>query len=462
MAATETPQATSAATLLPTLTPSSTAEQVEITEGRVPYYQLTVLLKYDEHFLWINEILYYTNTTGIALEKIPFIIPPTQRNKGFNLEELTLYSTQDHLQTDIEDATLWVTLPEPLEPDKFIGIELTYTLKIPEGSALLSWTDRQLLLTDWFPFIPPWLPDTGWMINQPSTVGEYLTYPVADYDVYLYLESSAPLVTAASLPLYSDDYDNSLHYSGEAVRNVTFAFSPEYLQYNSETKDVTIKAYVFPEHKELGQRAADLAIDAWALYENLFGENTREYMAIIEADLDDGMEYDGAFLLSQDYFASADASPQNYFELLIVHETAHQWFYAQIANDQANEPWLDESLATYSELLYIEHTYPDLVNWWWNYRVYSFQPTGWVNSNIYDLIRFRPYVNAIYLRGVQFLDALRQRIGDEAFFAALRDYATPEGYDTIRSTKDFFDRVALYSQEDISDLVKWYFRDTQP
>lgn len=462
MAATETLKATSAATLLPTLTPSSTAEPVEITEGRVPYYQLTVLLKYDEHFLWINEILYYTNTTGIALEKIPFIIPPTQRNNGFNLEELTLYSTQDHLQSDFEDSTLWITLPKPLEPDKFIGIELTYTLKIPEGSALLSWTDRQLLLTDWFPFIPPWLPETGWMINQPSTVGEYLTYPVANYDVYLYLESSAPLVTASSLPLYSDDYDNSLHYSGEAVRNVTFAFSPEYLQYTSETKDVTIKAYVFPEHKELGQRAADLAIDAWALYENLFGKNTREYMAIIEADLVDGMEYDGAFLLSQDYFASADASPQNYFELLIVHETAHQWFYAQIANDQANEPWLDESLATYCELLYIEHTSPDLVNWWWNYRVYSFQPTGWVNSNIYDLIGFRPYVNAVYLRGVQFLDALRQRIGDEAFFAALRDYATPEGYDTIRSAEDFFDRIASHSQVDITDLVEQYFRDTQP
>ncbi|MBG0788789.1 MAG: hypothetical protein H0S79_27175, partial [Anaerolineaceae bacterium] len=197
-------------------------------------------------------------------------------------------------------------------------------------------------------------------------------------------------------------------------------------------------------------------------YENLYGNNPREYMAIIEADLNDGMEYDGAFLLSQDYFASADDTPQNYFELLIVHETAHQWFYAQIANDQANEPWLDEALATYSELLYLENTYPELVEWWWNYRVYTYQPTGWVDSTIYRYAGFRPYVNAVYLRGVQFLDDLRQQIGDEAFFAVLRAYATPEEIDTLRTAQDFFDLIAQFSGEDISNLVDRYFQNAQP
>ena len=458
---TETPHETALATQTPTPTPSATVETVDITEAQLPNYQLTALLKYVERYLSVNEIISYTNTTGTTLDKLPLIIPPAKKDRGFSLTDLVIHNTQEPLQTDCENTTFWITLPEPLEPNELIQIELSYALRILEGRNVLGWTDRQLLLSDWYPFIPPWLPQSGWLINQPSTVGEYLNYPLAQYDVYLTYQSSTPLVVAASLPLNSENYGN-LFYTGKAVRNVTFAFSPEYLEYTRETDDVTIAAYLFPEHAELGQRAADLAAEAWSFYEDLYGDNPRQYMAIIEADLNDGMEYDGAFLLSQDYFASADATPQNYFELLIVHETAHQWFYAQVANDQANEPWLDEAFATYSELLYLENNYPDLVSWWWNYRVYAYQPMGWVDSSIYGLSGFRPYVNAVYLRGVQFLDDLREQIGDDAFFAVLQEFATPDENDTFHSTQGFFDLVAANSQENLTDLQERYFRNTQP
>jgi len=40
-----------------------------------------------------------------------------------------------------------------------------------------------------------------------------------------------------------------------------------------------------------------------------------------------------------------------------VHETAHQWWFASVGNNQALEPWLDEALATYSERLFYEKNY---------------------------------------------------------------------------------------------------------
>jgi peptidase M1-like protein len=33
----------------------------------------------------------------------------------------------------------------------------------------------------------------------------------------------------------------------------------------------------------------------------------------------------------------------------VAHETAHQWFYSLVGNDQARDPWLDEGLATWGE-----------------------------------------------------------------------------------------------------------------
>ena len=38
-------------------------------------------------------------------------------------------------------------------------------------------------------------------------------------------------------------------------------------------------------------------------------------------------------------------------QLVAVHETAHQWFYAMLGDSQARHPWLDEAFATYAEQL---------------------------------------------------------------------------------------------------------------
>jgi aminopeptidase N len=37
----------------------------------------------------------------------------------------------------------------------------------------------------------------------------------------------------------------------------------------------------------------------------------------------------------------------------IVHELAHQWFYALVGNDQGRDPWLDEGLASYVEFVQV-------------------------------------------------------------------------------------------------------------
>jgi hypothetical protein len=38
-------------------------------------------------------------------------------------------------------------------------------------------------------------------------------------------------------------------------------------------------------------------------------------------------------------------------QLVVVHETAHQYFYAMVGDSQALHPWLDEAFATYAEQL---------------------------------------------------------------------------------------------------------------
>jgi aminopeptidase N len=118
----------------------------------------------------------------------------------------------------------------------------------------------------------------------------------------------------------------------------------------------------------------------------------------------------------------------NYLSLLTVHETAHQWWFGLVASDQAIEPWLDEALATYSEYLFLEEFYPELTDWWWDFRVDSFTPTGNPGSTIYEFTEVRPYINAVYLHGAHFIRDLRNTLSDEVFFNRFKTYAVDNQY----------------------------------
>jgi aminopeptidase N len=62
-----------------------------------------------------------------------------------------------------------------------------------------------------------------------------------------------------------------------------------------------------------------------------------------------GMEYPGLFAMSTNIWNTSDPT----FGFLVVHETAHQWFYSLVGSDQALHPWLDEAVAQYAVAIYI-------------------------------------------------------------------------------------------------------------
>jgi aminopeptidase N len=175
-------------------------------------------------------------------------------------------------------------------------------------------------------------------------------------------------------------------------------------------------------------------------------------------DFNDGMEYSAFFYLSRDFYNLYDETPANYLTFVAVHETSHQWWFEQVANDQAQQPWLDEALSTYSEYIYYENMHPDLTAWWWAYRIDFYNPQGFVDIPIYDGQGFRPYTNAAYFQGAHFLHALRARIGDEAFFAFIQDYLA-QGRGKIMTSDDFFRILSGHTLTDYSDIVRQYFQN---
>jgi aminopeptidase N len=90
------------------------------------------------------------------------------------------------------------------------------------------------------------------------------------------------------------------------------------------------------------------------------------------------------------------------------------------------------------------------------YRVNYYEAAGWVDTVVYDGDGFRPYTNAVYLRGADFLEEVRLRMGDEAFFAFLKDYAS-QFSGQIATSDDFFALLRQHTDADLGDIIGKYF-----
>jgi hypothetical protein len=440
----------------PTATPRTTVAAtpaIETTPPERTQYRLAATLDYARHHLAVTQTITYVNTTGEVLAQLPLVVEANRQPGVFQLDGLRWAGGQEIAGYTLDGARLLIALPQPLPPARTVVFSVFYQLALPARAAPLGYTARQTNLGDWYPFVPPYRAGQGWLLHEPGAVGEHLVYDAADYQVDLRLAGEQTgLVIAASAPA---EVDGSQHrFRIDAVRNFTLSASPEYVILYTVSGPAAVPAYVFPEHQTAGQAALEATASALALYSELFAPYPHVGLAVVEADFADGMEYDGLYFLGREYFARYDGTPQNYLTALAAHETAHQWWYGLVGNDQALEPWLDEALCTYSELLFYEALYPDLVDWWWSFRVNRFQPAGWVDSTIYEHQAFRPYVDAVYLRGAQFLQAMREQVGDEAFDALLRTYVEGLGQD-IASAEDFLQLSEALGVPD--RLVSRYF-----
>ncbi|MGB0386784.1 MAG: M1 family metallopeptidase [Ardenticatenaceae bacterium] len=424
-------------------------------------YMIAAALEYASHQMAVAQTLVYVNQAEESLTELLLIVEPNGLPGVFELEGINWADGQPIENYKLEGTTLQVLLPAPLPAGERLALSLTYRLSIPARPSPFGYTENQTNLADWYPFVPPYQNGQGWLTHQAAKVGEHLAYDIADYhvDIQLIDDNQDELTIAASAP--AQIKEKRYHYEHKAARNFAWSVSDRYQLLETSVGAVTIQGYIFPEHTNAGQATLQATADALALYNDLFAAYPHPSMTFVETDFIDGLEYEGLYFLNRTYFDQYDGTPQGILIPLAAHETAHQWWYALVGNNQALEPWLDESLAVYSELLFYETYYPELRDWWWQYRILRYQPQGRPNSTIYDHDNSRDYINATYFRGTLFLDELRNQIGNDAFLAFLQNYAAQNTHRQV-SSQEFFALLAQHSSKDLTELKEKYFSPAPP
>ncbi len=447
-------------TLAPSPTPTPSVSLVR------PAYQLDTRVDYDRHTVQVDEVIVYANHTGQALDRLVLAVVPNLWVDCFTLDSLAI-ADQPSTAFVLDGQRLEVTLPAPLGPDQNTRLELKFSLALPLAEQedpnvsrprIFGYTRSQMNLTNWYPFVVPFL-NGDWVLHEPWYYGEHLVYEAADFDVRLAFAdpSTAPVVASSGAPEPAGEFTR---YTLTAGRAFAFSMSREFKVATQQAGDVTVTSYYFPFNENGGQAALNTVVQALQVYGQRFGPYPHKTISAVMGDFNDGMEFSAFFYLSRDFYNlytnATDAV--NYLIFVAAHETAHQWWFEQVANDQAQQPWLDEALCTYSEHIFYEGVHPELVSRWWAYRVDFYQPQGFVDIPIYEGEGFRPYTNAVYFRGAHFLDDLRQRLGEDVFFAFIQDYLNREK-GKIATSADFFSILREHTKADYSDLVRQYFQN---
>jgi hypothetical protein len=445
--------------------PSETVEILEPSSTPTPTpeplssYTLSAVLDYDTHIVQVDEQIAYINTSGSELSEILLLIEPNSFPGGFTLNNLSWENGSEISNFTLNGRELIIPLPDNLLPEAAVGIDLSFQLNLPNLNTLYGYTERQTNLVDWYPYVPPYIPGEGWLVRDDAFLGEHLAYDLSEFVVEIQLVNAFSaagrelVLAASSAPKIDGDI---YHYHHSPARNFALTVSDLYQVLETQVGDVQVKSYSFPFHTQADRPALEETAKSLAVFEDLFGPYPHQSLSVVEADFLDGMEFDGLVFLSHAFYDYYSGDQRSNLTIIAAHEVAHQWFYGLVGNDQALEPWLDEALSTFSELYFYEKAYPELVDWWWENRIFFHDPQGWVDSTIYEVEGYYPYRYAVYLRGAMFLGELRNLMGDEAFLAFLRDYL--EIYRARQvSGDDFFDLLSTHTSEDLSGLIANYF-----
>jgi hypothetical protein len=414
----------------------------------------------------VDETIQYPNLTGNQLNTLVLAATPNLWDGSFVLNSLSI-DGQPVSNYSINGQRIDIPLASLLPPNGVVELRLNFTLNLPFAEQedpnisrprIYGYTSRQINLVNWYPFIVPHI-SGEWILHDPWYYGEHLVYDSADYEVNLKFTdpASVPIVASSGVPEAMPD--GSIRYTIGSARTFAIAASRDFQTSATQVGDVTLTSYYFAFNEAGGQGALQASAQAIQLYSARYGPYPHKSLAIVMGDFNDGMEYSAFYFISRDYFNLYDNTPKNYLVIISAHETAHQWWFDAVANNQGIEPWLDETLATYSERIYYETVHPDLVEWWWKYRYFEYRGPGYVDTPIYEGGGQRPYWDKTYLTGALFMEDLRQRVGDETFFSFLRDYYTRH-VGKRATAEDFFRVFRENTAADISDLMAKYFQKT--
>jgi len=367
--------------------------------------------------------------------------------------------------THIDGTVMRVNLPKPLQPGQSARIEMKYRLKLPRGGSRLNAFGRTAFLAQWYPMLAV-KDEDGWHTEPYTTVGDPFYSQMSDFEVTFRVPEGYRVITSAD-----DDptkpAKGTVTLRQENMRDFAAVITKDYEVIQGAAGDVEVNLWYQKGMEKEAKKLHRAAVSGMRFFGSLFGPYPYREVDVVLGETGygiAGMEYPGLVTSIPKYPTRKGERPA---VNVVVHELAHQWWYGVVGNNQVKEPWLDEGLTTFSEMLYMHDKMgedqreflaraaevSDEIHK--RQGVTSVEPLYRYSDSIYGLM--------VYTRPAAMLWKLMDEIGKEKVLEILRTYydrykfqvATTRDFIRVanevagRDLTPFFDRWLFFKEKDI-------------
>ncbi|MCC7054476.1 MAG: M1 family metallopeptidase [Gemmatimonadaceae bacterium] len=382
-------------------------------------------------------------------------ITPARQGKGMRVSAVTVAGAPADFQHAGDRVT--ITLGRSLASDEVIEVRLRYA-GLPADGLYIRPTplgDRAFFSDNWPDKGHHWIP----LIDHVADKATMEMSVLAPSHYQVISNGRRMETTDTTAGLRRTVWRESVPISPWLYALGVAAFA---VQQVDDYAGIPIETWVFAKQRDAGFH--DFAVptrDALAFYSEYVGPFSYEKLANVQSNsVSGGMEAASAIFYSA---GSVAGTRPVRWRNVVIHEIAHQWFGDAVTERDWNDVWLSEGFATYFTLLFIEHAYghDEFVAGLHASRktvieVDAKTPDRPVIHR--DLTDMAQVTSAItYQKGSWALHMLRSEIGDDRFWAGIRDYYARHR-DRNATTADFRAAMERASGRDLGAFFEQWLR----
>lgn len=467
--------------------------EIDLTDYTV--YSETLLEAYAEEAALLPDAPHYFIQVRLLAGEVP-ILEGVQRVRVTNQEETSLTELYFRLYPNLpayegaaevsralvdgkvatvgdyfDGTAVFIPLEGGLAPGAATDVTLWFRATLPTqvnagtaGAGLYGFVEGVYDLAGFYPTLAVY-DHRGWDLDAGASFGDSLFADTGYYQVELTVPEALAVVASGTTLAQerNDDGTTVWRIAAGPVRSFYAAVTDRWEAISEEVDGITVNSYYPVGGLASARTALGYTTGSLGVFNRMFGHYPYRELDVVPLPTTAfGMEHAGLLALAASFYTEAGGG----FGIATPHEVAHQWFFNLIGNDQPDEPWLDESLANYAVYLYYEAVdWPQmqtaLLENVFRYRYDAARNLGIDRPVSGAVAGFDQsnYINIIYSKGPLFLHAVRERIGDEAFFSALLDYVQSYRYGIVYAD-DLLDVFRRHSGTPIDDLIAfWIYRE---
>jgi len=426
-------------------------------------YRISINIDRDSKTAEAELNMTYYNNSGLDLDEIHFrLLMNSNSHSPMEIESAEISEGPVEYTVSDDKSTLIIYTKRKLIHGKNIDLKINYSIDFSVKPAyyydFARIDERGFSIPHFFP------------VAARNTRGEWENDPIAIGGDLLSADSSwflVEIITDAKLILVTSGKEISSEiqrdkqkkvYAAGPVRDFFICGDESFIPQVTLSGETDVISFSHNKRNSSSILAVQAGSSALSLFSSIFGVYPYKELKITALPMSAlGVEFSGIFAINEELFDNPEGI---LFEPTVVHETAHQWFYSLMGNNQLREPWIDEGLSQYAVWLYYRERYGasaalGLFNSFterWNRVNREKIP---INKEV-SFYKGKEYSAIIYGRAPLFFIELRNLMGESEFHRFIRHLITRYSHRVINT--EIFKRELIHFNGLAADsLLEEYF-----